>query len=296
MKNKWTPRRKQINKMKRAFGWKPDLPDHRDLYLKVSRLRVLPSFVDLRKYCSEVEEQGDIGSCSAQAFVANMELLDRKADDKYTDLSRLFVYYNTRDDKGNDTGGYLRDGIKCLVQYGACDEKLWEYDPERFAERPPEIAYKDGLKRRITKYERIEGLKGIRQSLADGNPVVFGFSVYENFNNIGSDGLMFMPSGKNEGGHAVLTVGYSDKLKVLIVRNSWGAGWGDKGYFYMPYDYITDDLTADFWTITMMPILKFVEENPWQPDLSDAKWYLPITTIWRVIKTIFTWGKRGDPK
>lgn len=272
----------------RKYGWKPDLPDHRDLYLKVSRLRILPSFVDLREHCTPVEDQGEIGSCSAQAFVANMEYLDRVKDDKYVDLSRLFVYYNTRYDKGNDTGGFLRDGIKCLVKYGACDEKLWGYDPSLFAELPPEVAYKDGLKRKITKYERIEGLKGIRQSLADGNPVVFGFSVYENFNYIGSDGLMSMPTGRNEGGHAVLAVGYSDRLKVLIVRNSWGAGWGDKGYFYMPYDYITSDLTADFWTITGMPH----PVGTFDFGGEDVKWYIPITGIWEAIKKIFCKGEK----
>lgn len=274
--------------MDRVLNWRRDLPDHRDLYLKVSRLRMLPQYVDLRSKCSTVEDQGDIGSCSAQAFVANLEYLDRVADDKYVDLSRLFVYYNTREDKGEDTGAYLRDGIKALARYGACDETIWPYATERYAVKPPDLAYRDGLKRRITAYQRIEGLKGIRQSLADGFPVVFGFSVYGSFNTVGRDGMMPMPDPDDrlEGGHAVLAVGYDDKARRLIVRNSWGASWGDNGYFYMPYDYITDDLTADFWTITRVPHpvgdIDFGGE--------DIKWYIPITGIWALIKKLFGKG------
>jgi C1A family cysteine protease len=279
-----------LNSVKRVLNWVPDLPDKRDLYLKVSRLRMLPSYVDLREHCTPIEDQGSIGSCSAQAFVANMEYLDRVIDDKYVDLSRLFVYYNTREDKGNDTGAYLRDGIKALAKYGACDESIWPYATDRYSVKPPEEAYRDGEKRRITEYRRIEGLKGIRQSLADGFPVVFGFTVYESFNNTGKDGMMPMPSGRMQGGHAVLAVGYDDKAKRIIVRNSWGKEWCDSGYFYMPYDYITDDLTADFWTVTRVPH-PVKNDEPWQPDLTDVKWYIPLTTIWRVIKSIFRKGE-----
>jgi len=272
---------------KRVLNWKPDLPDHRDLYLKVSRFRVLPQKVDLRPKCSTVEDQEDIGSCSAQAFVANMEYLDRVVDDKWTNLSRLFVYYNSRDSKGEDTGAYLRDGIKALATFGAPDEDLWPYIPSKYAVKPPLRVYRQARKRCITKYERIGNFRGVQQSLADGYPVVFGFSVYENFNSIGKDGIMSMPSGRMEGGHAVLAVGYDNVREVLIVRNSWGSSWGDAGYFYMPYLYADNsDLTADWWTITRTPHLTGIEGDI-DIDSKDVMWYLPITSIIRFTRDVW---------
>jgi C1A family cysteine protease len=276
--------------MKHVYKWRPDVPDARDLCLKISRFRKLPSKVDLRDKCSSVEDQGSIGSCSAQAFVAVMEYLDRKDDDQWTDLSRLFVYYNSRTDPNDDSGAYLRDGTKALAKFGACDETIWPYDIARYTVKPPDLAYKDGLKRRITEYRRTESLDGVQQSLADGFPVVFGFSVYESFETeeVAKTGIVPMPAENEQmlGGHAVVAVGYDDFTACLIVRNSWGPDWGDKGYFYMPYEYVSKELADDFWVITRVPLPKIGEE-PWQPDYSDVKWYLPITTIIKAIGTIW---------
>jgi C1A family cysteine protease len=287
----------------RKYGWVPDIPDKRDLFLKVSLFRAiaLPSKVDLRSLCSDVENQESIGSCSAQSFVAAMEYLDRKEDNQWTDLSRLFVYYNTRGDKKNDTGGYLRDGIKALAKYGACDEQIWPYVQSKFAIKPPRAAYADGLKRRITEYRRIESLTGVKQSLADGFPVVFGFAVYSSFESdeVAKTGIMSLPSEGETmiGGHAVIAVGYDDSRKCLIVRNSWGKEWGDAGYFYMPYSYAEDtNLTADWWSIIRIKTSNLGLDNPADPDVRyDVEWYIPITGI---IKVIWGWivGKKKESK
>lgn len=282
----------------RKYGWIPDPPDKRDLYLKVARFRRLPRKVDLRWRCSAIENQGAIGSCSAQAFVAVMEYLDRKDDDNYVDLSRLFVYYNTREDKKEDTGGYLRDGIKALAKYGACDERVWPYLPYKFATEPSEEAYEDGKKRRISEYRRIDKLKGVKQSLADGFPVVFGFTVYQSFESeeVARTGIMTMPPLNDipVGGHAVVAVGYDDDKQYLIVRNSWGPEWGDQGYFYMPYSYVdNEDLTADFWSIIRFPMAVGVNvEEVIDLKGEDVKWYVPITSIYRGIKIAWTWLKK----
>ena len=277
----------------RKLTWRRDLPDARDLCLKVTRFRKLPSKVDLRSFCSSVEDQGEIGSCSAQAFVAVMEYLDRKGDDKWTDLSRLFVYYNSRTNPADDEGAYLRDGIKALSKYGAPDEAIWPYDVNLYATKPPKAAYDDGVKRCISEYRRVESLRGVQQSLADGYPVVFGFSVYDSFDSIGADGIMPMPNldvEKNQGGHAVVAVGYDDYKGHLIVRNSWGPEWGSSGNFFMPYEYIKAGLAADFWSIIRFPIPKM--DGAVDINTPDVKWYIPITGIWGFIKSIF--NRKGD--
>lgn len=264
---------------KRVFGWVPDLPDARDRYLSAKPGAKLPVRVDLRELFTPVEDQGNIGSCTAQAYAGVLEYLDHKKDDQWVDVSRLYIYYNERrliNEVGNDSGARLRDGIKALKRWGACREDLWPYDPSAFTTRPPQSAYKDGASRKITAYYRCNSLYDIRYSLNAGYPVAFGFSVYDSFMNIGRDGIMPMPDFNKEslnGGHAVVACGFDDEAQHLIVRNSWGNRWGDQGYFYMPYAYVFNDLSDDFWTVTNVEDPLKVYEN--EPDV----YYIPIISI-----------------
>jgi len=240
------------------FGWIPDHPDHRDFpyqLIRPKRLK-LPVSVDLRKGCTPVEDQGNLGSCTANALVGCLEYLDNTdSDNEYVDWSRLFLYYNERAMQGwenEDSGAFLRDGIKSLASQGICSEKDWPYVTAKFDKKPCGGQYKSALDHTISSYYRITSLDDMLICLADGFPFVFGFTVYSSFMDIGPDGLMPMP-GKNEqtqGGHAVCAVGYDLKTKRITVRNSWGQGWGDRGSFYMLFDYISNSgLASDFWTI-----------------------------------------------
>jgi C1A family cysteine protease len=97
----------------------------------------------------------------------------------------------------------------------------------------------------------------MRGCLAAGYPFVFGFTVYSSFEGqeVAKTGVVSMPTPDEQvvGGHAVLAVGYDDASQAFIVRNSWGAGWGQEGYFTMPYAYLTTRaLSSDFWTIRIV--------------------------------------------
>lgn len=244
---------------KYGYGWVPDLPDQRDiLYRAVRKVpAVLPHFVDLRYMCSKVEDQGNLGSCTGNALVGGLEFLEQKDKVPYAELSRLFVYYNERVIEHTtkvDAGAMIRDGIKTLVKQGVCSEKKWPYVVSKFSVKPSPVCYKEALNHQITSYQRILTLNEMRTCLTDGFPFVFGFTVYESFESqqVARTGIVKMPkhSERVVGGHAVLAVGYDDSAKRFIVRNSWGTGWGMKGYFTMPYDYVADrNLSDDFWTI-----------------------------------------------
>jgi len=241
----------------KRYGWLPDIPDSRDYLYSAIRPPVirLPRKVNLCKACSRIEDQGALGSCTAQALAGNIEYLDNVIDNRYTDTSRLFIYYNERvleDTVGYDSGAYLRTGIKTLRKDGACDERLWPYAVGKFTRRPPPACYIQGKKRRISSYHRIGNLQEMQVCLADGYPFVFGFTVYESFESaqVARTGVAPMPR-KNEralGGHAVMAVGYDLGTKRFLVRNSWGTGWGMQGYFTLPFKYL-ETLAADFWTI-----------------------------------------------
>ena len=243
----------------RGYGWMPDLPDHRDqLYGAVKPSAKLPASVDLRAGCSPVEDQGNLGSCTGNALAGGVEFLEKKDDVPFVNVSRLFIYYNERvieHTVTSDSGAMIRDGIKTLVKQGVCSEKKWPYDISKFTAKPSAACYKEALDHQVTAYARLQTVGDMRACLADGYPFVFGFTVYESFESqaVAKTGVVPMPNKSKEkvlGGHAVLAVGYDDAKKRFLVRNSWGPGWGMKGYFTMPYDYVGDrNLSDDFWTV-----------------------------------------------
>jgi C1A family cysteine protease len=250
------------------FGWKQDKHDARDhmyhLRLGVEEIKqVLPPHVDLRGVnMPPVYDQGDLGSCTANALCGAFEYNLRKQ--KLADFmpSRLFVYYNERLVEGNlneDAGAELRDGIKVLATQGVCKESEWPYDITKFTIKPSDALYAKGLTNTALQYQRIDNtqLNQLKSSLAAGFPISFGFTVFSAFESpqVSSTGILNLPRAteRNLGGHAVLAVGYDDASQRVIVRNSWSDKWGQKGYFTMPYRYITDpDLASDFWTIRLV--------------------------------------------
>ena len=245
-----------MKRRKYSYGWVPDIPDHRDFLYSAIRPRLkMPAAVDLRQSCSPVEDQGQLGSCTANALAGNLEFVDERDDHVYTDVSRLFIYYNERALRGtvdSDSGAMIRDGIKTLAQNGVCSETIWPYVISRFTDKPVAASYTQALKHRIVSYHRIETINDMLTCLADGYPFVFGFTVYESFESpqVARTGVAPMP-GKDErvlGGHAVMAVGYDQKAKRFIIRNSWGTGWGQRGYCTMPFAYL-ESLAMDFWTI-----------------------------------------------
>jgi len=243
------------------YGWVPDLPDARDhLYAAPPRyLSKLPPSVDLREGCpKEIYDQGNLGSCTANAIGAAFEfaLLKQQLEDFMP--SRLFVYYNERVKEGtvdSDSGAMIRDGIKSVNKQGVCPETDWPYDISKFAERPPDSCYEEAMKHQVLSYQRVpQLLNQLKGCLANGFPVVFGFTVYESFESdqVAQTGEVPMPGAGEQvlGGHAVLAVGYDDATQRFLVRNSWGDGWAQGGYFTMPYTYLVDrTLAQDFWAI-----------------------------------------------
>jgi C1A family cysteine protease len=270
-----------------GMGWIPDYPDFRDYTEKtgeiasvltpagVQKAKAAPSSVDLREWCSPVENQGKIGSCTAHAGAGIIEYYERKSFRRHMDASRLFLYKVTRNlmkAKG-DSGAYLRMTIGAMVLFGVPPEAYWPYNDEgeKFDQEPPAFCYAFAQNYQTIKYFRHdppgtkaeEILKKLKTYLASGHPAMFGFTVYNSIEQADTTGRIPFPSPKEriEGGHAIATVGYDDKMKIknryggsetvgaLLIRNSWGKGWGEKGYGWLPYEYVLRGLAEDFWSI-----------------------------------------------
>jgi C1A family cysteine protease len=279
-----------------SLGWIPDYPDFRDYTeeteevretLKPSglplqpaarracRAKPLPASADLREWCPQVEDQGRLGSCTAQAGAGVIEYYELKSFGRHIDASRLFLYKVTRKlmKISGDTGAYLRSTIGAMVLFGVPPEDYWPYtdDQEKFDDEPPAFCYSFAQNYKALKYYRHDPpsaspesiLKRVKTYLTAGHPAMFGFTVYSSIEQASNTGRIPYPSPKDkiEGGHAVVAVGYDDKMKIknrygaeeaegaLLIRNSWGQDWGEGGYGWLPYDYLRKGLAEDFWSV-----------------------------------------------
>lgn len=274
------------------FGWLPDLPDMKDYLITDEKVKPmfekvgmeipvlstninLPNPIDLRKWCSPIEDQENLGSCCAQAGIGAVEYYEKRAFGKYLDASRLFLYKTTRNlmHLTGDTGAYLRTTMGAMVLFGVCPEEFWKYTDKKpqFDKEPSSFCYSFARNYLTIRYARLDpsGLSTpdrlfcIKLFLAYGFPSIFGFSVYDSIRQVGNDGKIPYPCANERilGGHAIMACGFDDRIKIrnvncgeettgaLLIRNSWGTGWGDKGYGWLPYQYVLIGLAQDFWTV-----------------------------------------------
>ena len=247
--------------MARIYNLKSDPEDHRDrFYMSVTfkQEKELPKSVDLRVGCSGVVDQGDLGSCTANAIASGLREYWELQAGTNTRLSRLWLYWKERYLEGSineDSGAIIRDGMKVLQQMGCAREEDWPYDISKFTKVPSVKSSRNALDYKIAAYHRVVSLIDLKTALADGYPVVIGIKVYESFESgqVEATGIVPLPKRGEKclGGHAVLAVGYDDARRKgtgeVICRNSWGDKWGDKGYFYLPYSYFRS-YVSDMWT------------------------------------------------
>ncbi len=272
---------------KPGMGWLPDYPDFRDYTLEHENIKPMaktigvteplkvsiPASKDLRTWCSPVENQYSIGSCTANAGVGIIEYYERKAFGKHIDASRLFLYKATRNllQWTGDTGAFLRTTMGAMVLFGVPPEEYWPYITADFENEPSSFCYAFAQNYQTIRYFRLDPpvtkkdilLKRVKSLIAYGLPSMFGFTVFSSIGQAGQDGKIPYPcpGERIAGGHAVVAVGYDDKRKIknticgkettgaLLIRNSWGTGWGDQGYGWLPYDYILKGLAVDWWVL-----------------------------------------------
>jgi C1A family cysteine protease len=283
-----------------SMGWLPDLPDFRDYDISHDKLTpqleragqkdsvkamvmkmgvakaeesTLAGSVDLRPWCSPIENQSSLGSCTANAGVGMMECCERRAFGRHIDASRLFLYKATRNllHWTGDTGAYLRTTMEAMALFGVPPEEYWPYNIARYDNEPSAFCYSFAQNYQALQYVRLDSaglseealLKRIKVFLAAHLPAMFGFTVFSSINQAGQTGKILFPCRGERvlGGHAVVAVGYDDAMTIenslcelktkgaLLIRNSWGTNWGEHGYGYLPYEYVLKGLAIDWWVL-----------------------------------------------
>lgn len=246
--------------IKRAYGWKKGpVVDHPHKFLAEISPVDLPRSVDMESQCPEVYDQAQLGSCTGNAAGGLGQFIMMKKGLGNFVPSRLALYWWNRlqdGTTGSDDGSSLTNAMRTLVKYGVPHESLWPYTDQgnQFAVKPAKAVWSDGYWHSIAKSLQVnQSITDMKSCLAQGYPFIFGFTVYESFESqeVANSGIMPMPGFREQvvGGHAVMAVGYDDATQMVKVRNSWGTNWGQNGYFFMPYQYISDtNLSSDFWT------------------------------------------------
>ncbi len=292
--------------LSKGKGWLKDLPDFRDQTpastqltdkqasrgIKVPVQKILQKLdakrgaggrkksgtsstrLDLRQWCSPIEDQGHLGSCTAHASIGLYEYFERRAFGRHIDGSRLFQYKATRNllKKTGDDGAYLRTAMAAMALFGVVPEKYWPYDESKVSEEPTAFLYSYAQNFQAISYYRLDStgvtrshlLDAIKDHLRNGLPLIFGFTCYTSINHAVKGKIPF-PDRKEDtdGGHAVMAVGFDDALKItnplnkavvttgaILIRNSWGTEWGEEGYGWLPYEYILKGVADDWWTMT----------------------------------------------
>lgn len=247
----------------RVYGWRADQPDHRDYHANFAAVRAepLPPMVDRRAACPAIYDQGARGNCTAQAVGGSLHFTGLERRTTAQKPSPRFIYFFTRQIEGNagrDSGATLRGTMKAVASYGYCGESLCGNPVVDYNKRPSREAIAAGAKAalRSSFYARVAQTgPDLKAAVATGNPVAFGCSISDSFESrqVTRSGVVPMPAAGEKiiGGHAMLIVGYDDAAQVFIVRNSWGADWGARGYCFMPYAFILNrGIAADFWTVS----------------------------------------------
>jgi len=273
---------------KLGMGWLPDYPDFRDYTVEHDAVNAmlakvgaekplkagLAATADLRPWCPPIEDQGSLGSCTANAGVAMVEYFERRAFGKHVDASRLFLYKATRNmlHWTGDTGAFLRSTMGAMAIFGVPPEEYWPYIVADYEKEPSAFCYAFAQNYQSISYYRLDPpgtpfttvLNQIKTNLAGGLPSMFGFTVYNSYSQATKTGKLPFPTPgeKIVGGHAIVAVGYDDGMKIknanpgavettgaLLIRNSWGTGWGVAGYGWLPYEYVLKGLATDWWSL-----------------------------------------------
>jgi len=262
------------NKLPYKYNLKKSIEKDTDILFHEIRdkTQTIPLSSDIRSGYSPIKDQGELGACTSFSACSVMEYLLNKN----IDLSELYFYFQERKEDGDimdDSGSTIARSVEVATNIGSCEEELDPYDIGKFADTPSAKADADAKNHKVVTQYKLLTIDDILYCVGVlDKPVLIGIEVYESLEEIGSDGYVPMPAvgEKLLGGHAINICGYFWKKRDIsnkterkiglfldksqynglyfIVRNSWGNKFGDKGYMYIPAEFL-QKYSSDWWHI-----------------------------------------------
>jgi len=251
----------EIMKTKYLYGWIPDkndneVDDNNTKYFSIHQAKYLNGIPDcnLKSKCPPVYISSNLNSCVSNSVAFIYHYTQKKLDINISP-SRLFLYYNTRmieNTINKDVGCQIKNCLESINLYGVCNENEYPYKIDNVFNKPPVNFYNPDIKIKFSKIEQT--IDQIKLALNNNYPIIFGFNVFESFESdeIEKTGIVPYPNEEENilGGHCAVIIGCDSDKEVFIIRNCWGFIWGDKGYFYLPYQYVINTNFCDnFWII-----------------------------------------------
>lgn len=222
----------------------------------------IPTSFSLAKYVKIIFNQGNLGSCTANAFAGAHCLLQiLKFNNIIYKPSRLYFYFKERllENKNStigltDSGADVIDGLSYALNKGIADEIFWPYILSKYNITPPAAVDSNAMMHKISSYSYLSiDLHSIKSVLFSYRPVLIAMNVFENFESLSTanTGVINMPSGKLLGGHEMYIVGFDDNKQIFTCVNSWGITWGIQGFCYLPYSYILSGNVLELTTFNI---------------------------------------------
>ncbi len=263
------------------LGAQKDPEDTRDYKIKSflkATVGELPISLDLRYRLLAVRDQGGEGSCVSFATTGMKE--GQEAEKVW--LSPRFL--TQRIQANADSGAYPRDAMEILLKEGVCTEVCQPYVAREVGRLGCIKATEEAITNKIGGYARIYTIEEMKQTLNEKGPFLASFGVTKDWYTPVNGVITAHSENPIIGGHAVCIVGYDDSRGVIIFRNSWSSGWGDRGYGYLNY-YDTKKYLWDAWSSVDIP--ESEEEKPVPPDPEPQPDPVPPTTLWEMLIELF---------
>jgi hypothetical protein len=273
-----------------------------DLFGAPGGAPTLPPSADLSKDFPQPGNQGQQSSCVGWAVAYAVKTYQERIENNWslqtsTHLfSPAFVYNQIND--GQDRGSYINEALDLVVRQGVASLSAMPYSDRDYLTQPSQAARQEAAKYPGLSWKTVNGIMEIKSALANRRPVVAGIMAFDSLSNLRGPNSVYNTFTGNAGGHAVTIVGYDDNQfgGALNIINSWGLGFGDNGYFWLPYDKANQTVSVGGQAT---PVLKYAyvledKQNAVQPE-PDPVPPTPAPTNDQPNLQVVDWSATYDP-
>jgi C1A family cysteine protease len=244
-----------------------------------------------RNFTTPVKDQGGCGSCVAFGTSAVMETTYRRQinDANFAlDLSEAHLFYCHGGEEGRNcsNGWWPENALDKARDKGVTLESIYQYTPTQQTCQVP--AGWENNSGKVTGRTKLDTRVKMKEWISTHGSITGCFVVYQDFFSYRS-GVYRHITGDAVGGHCVEIIGYDDAQGCWICKNSWGANWGEGGFFRIAYGECQIETWSGPWGADSV-ILSAWKNNVringlWANEADRNAWVHIVGTGWRKLAT-----------